>query len=155
MSAGPQNSSLPPSLQVPQWNVIITEWALDSYLNLKHAQVFTDHEYWTVLRPDVKLLRAGIPSSHPKFANPKFWGPAKQGNVVLGNAYKMKWHQIGPGKVQLRLPVTAGRQAGVPSAFLCECYEKRNASYEQRMMAKFKRHMNLIALNRYTYRGAL
>jgi transcriptional regulator with XRE-family HTH domain len=28
---------------------------------------------------------------------------------------------------------------------------KSNTNYEQRMMAKFKRHMNLIALNRYTY----
>ena len=62
MRAGPQNSPLPPSPPAPQWNVIITEWALDSYLNLKHAQVFTDHEYWNVLRPDVELLKDGIPS---------------------------------------------------------------------------------------------
>ncbi len=97
MRAGPQNSSLPPSPPVPQWNVIITEWALDSYLNLKHAQVFTDQEYWNVLRPDVELLKDGIPSPHPKFQLSAFWGPAKDGNVVLANGYKMKWRQIGSG----------------------------------------------------------
>jgi hypothetical protein len=155
MNVGPQNSSAPLSPPASPWNVVITEWALDSYLNLKHAQVFSDREYWTVLRPDVELLKGGIPSSDPKFSNSKFWGPAKLANVALANGYKMKWHQIGSGKVQLRLPVTAGSHGGVPSAFLCECYVKSNTNYEQRMMAKFKRHMNLIALNRYTYRGAL
>jgi hypothetical protein len=151
--SGPQQSASTPS--PPAWDVIITEWALDSYLNLKHAQVFTDAEYWSVLRPDVELLKEGIPSPNPKFAATSFWGPAKLGSVVLGNGYKMKWRQIGPGLVQLRLPVTAGSRGGVPSAFLCGCYEKRNVNYEQRKMARFKTHMNLIAQDRYTYRGAL
>lgn len=55
------------------WDVIITEWALDSYLNLKHMQVFTDQDYWGILRPDVELLKTGIPSTEPKFQNPTFW----------------------------------------------------------------------------------
>jgi len=59
------------------WRVIITEWALDSYLTLKHAQTFTDQEYWTVIRPDVERLHDGIPSNDPKFASSHFWGPAK------------------------------------------------------------------------------
>jgi hypothetical protein len=83
------------------WAVVITEWALDSYLEFKHAHVFTDAEYWTVLRPDVELLRTGIPSPEPKFASPTFWGPAKQGSRVLLGVYKMKWRKIGPGQVQL------------------------------------------------------
>jgi hypothetical protein len=40
-----------------------------SYLNLKHSQVFSDQDYRGTLRPDVVLLRDGIPSPHAKFAN--------------------------------------------------------------------------------------
>lgn len=133
------------------WDVVITEWALDSYLNLKHGQVFTDQEYWTTLRPDVELLKLGIPSPDPKFQSSTFWGPAKQGNAVLAGGYKMKWRNIGPGHVQLRLPVmTAAREA-----FLCEAYVKSSVAVDQRKMARFKTHMNLISQGRYTYRGQL
>jgi hypothetical protein len=135
----------------PPWDVVITEWALDSYLNLKHAHVFTDQEYWTVLRPDVELLRTGIPSPEPKFANSTFWGPAKQGSTVLPGGYKMKWRNLGPGQVQLRLPVMAGQR----TAFLCEAYVKTNAALDQRKMAVFKTRMNLISQGRYIYRGTL
>jgi hypothetical protein len=38
-------------------DVIITEWALDSYLKLKHRGAFTPQEYRTGLRPDVELLK--------------------------------------------------------------------------------------------------
>ncbi|MBV9949148.1 MAG: hypothetical protein JOZ69_20030 [Myxococcales bacterium] len=131
--------------------MIITEWALDSYLNLRHANVFSAQEYRSTLRPDVELLKGGIPSPHAKFNNPKFWGPAKQGNTVLNDGYKMKWHQLGPGQVQLRLHVMSFTR----SAFLCEAYVKNSASTEQRKMARFKTHMNLIAQGRYIYRGAL
>jgi hypothetical protein len=133
------------------WEVIITEWALASYLDLKHRRVFTRQEYVSVIRPDVVLLKGGIPPTDPRFSNSKFWGPAKLGNVRLANGFKMKWHQVGPGQVQLRLPVTAGSQ----KVFLCECYEKLNASYERRKLARFKTHMNLIAQGRYVYRGTL
>jgi hypothetical protein len=135
----------------PPWPVIITEWALDSYLNLRHANVFTPQDYKTTLRPDVKLLGDGIPSPHAKFNSSKFWGPAKQGNVVLHDGYKMKWHQLGPGQVQLRLPVMSFSR----SAFLCEAYVTTNAAVDQRKMARFKTHMNLISQGRYIHRGAL
>jgi hypothetical protein len=135
----------------PPWPVVITEWALDSYLNLKHAQVFSPQDYWNILRPDVERLKLGLPSPDPKFAITTFWGPAKQGNVVLHPGFKMKWHQLGPGQVQLRLPVMSLNR----SAFLCEAYVKANAATEQRKMARFKTHMNLISLNRYVYRGSL
>lgn len=135
----------------PPWEIIITEWALDSYLRLKKASTFTDQEYWDTIRPDVELLHAGIPSPHPQFQNSRFWGPAKQGNVVLNGGFKMKWRQMGPGQVQLRLPVMAGTQ----KAFLCEAYVKANASVDQRKMARFKTHMNLISAGRYTFRGKL
>jgi len=135
----------------PPWPVIITEWALDSYLNLKHAQVFSDQEYWSTLRPDVELLRDGIPSPHAKFTNPGFWGPAKLGNVVLHPGHKMKWHQLGPGRVQLRLPIMSFTR----SAFLCEAYVKNSPATDQRKMARFKTHMNLISVGRYNHRGTL
>ena len=136
---------------VQPWAVVITEWALDSYLNLKHAHVFTDQEYWTVLRPDVELLRTGIPSAEPKFALPTFWGPAKQGSTVLPGGYKMKWRNLGPGQVQLRLPVMAGQR----TAFLCEAYVKSSDAVDQRKLAVFKTRMNLISQGRYIHRGTL
>lgn len=140
-----------PTQPASPWDVVITDWALGSYLDLKHRQVFTDQDYWTTLRPDVELLRTGIPSTHPKFQNSKFWGPAKQGNVVLSGGYKMKWHQLGPGQIQLRLPVMAGTN----TAFLCEAYVKASPAFERRKMARFKTHMNLINLGQYVYRGKL
>lgn len=137
------------------WEVVITEWALDSYLNLKADGAFTDAEYKTTIRPDVERLKQGIPSPDPKFAATNFWGPAKLGNQVLSNGYKMKWHNMGPGKVQLRLPVASATRAGDPAAFLCECYDKKNDKYEQRKLARFKTQMNQIAMGQYQYRGSL
>jgi hypothetical protein len=145
--AGITQSQPPPS----PWPVVITEWALQSYLDLKHRRVFTAQEYRGILRPDVQLLSGGIPSPHPKFQLSKFWGPAKQGNVIIRDGYKMKWHQIGPGLVDLRLPVTPSQRA----VLLCECYEKKGTAYEQRKLARFKTHINLIAKGRYVHRGQL
>ena len=147
MSAQPP-AGLPASAK---WPVVITEWALDSYLNLRSANVFTDRDYRTILRPDIELLKDGIPSPHASFGNQKFWGPAKQGNAVLHDGFKMKWHQLGPGRVQLRLPVLSF----VRSAFLCEAYVKSNAATDRRKLARFKTHMNLIQQGRYLYRGEL
>lgn len=130
--------------------MVITYWALGSYLDLKHRQVLTDQDYWGTL-PDVELLRTGIPSLHPKFANSKFWGPAKQGTLSLSYGYKIKRHQLGPGQIQLRLPVMGVAK----TAFLCEAYVKHDAKTEQRKMARFKTHMNLVSMGRYTYRGKL
>lgn len=135
----------------PKWEIIITEWALDSYLNLKHQQVFADAEYRSTLRPDVELLRDGRPSPHVKFRNATFWAPAKQGSVVLQDGFKTKWRNIGSGKVQLRLPVMAGAK----QTFLCEAYVKGNALVDQRKLARFKTHMNLISQGRYIFRGRL
>jgi len=146
MTVGP-----PPVPPVPPWDVVITDWALDSYLNLKHSNVFSDCEYWSTLRPDVELLRNGIPSPHPKFGNSKFWGPAKASGVTLSDGYKMKWHNLGPGQVQLRLPIMAAPH----KAFLCEAYVKDSVATERRKMARFKTQMNLIAQGRYVYRGSL
>lgn len=37
--------------------IIITQWALDSYLELKTENVFTVKEYKEVIRPDVLRLQ--------------------------------------------------------------------------------------------------
>jgi|GEM_PF-453827 len=77
--------------------LIITQWALDSYLELKEKRVFTDEEYRTIIREDVLRLRA-FPDD-PKFKQPKFWSPAQDqnGKIIMGG-YKMKWHNVGNGK---------------------------------------------------------
>jgi hypothetical protein len=135
----------------PAWDVIITEWALQSYLDLKHRGVFSHQEYKQTIRPDVLLLKGGIPNANPKFAQHTFWGPAKIGNTTIARGFKMKWHNIGSGNVQLRLPVTSDSL----KVFLCSCYEKRNSNYEQRQLAKFKSHINQISMGQYVHRGVL
>src|SRR4051812_43774013 len=119
--------------------VIITEWALQSYLDLKKAGVFTRNEYKTVIRPDVETLNL-FPNA-PVFKNSKFWSPAtdKAGNQIR-HGFKMKWHQIGPGRVQLRVAVAI--QAA--EALLCRAYVKDSTSTDKREMAKLKLHISLI-----------
>ena len=60
--------------------IIITDWALDDYLNLKHKGAFTDQEYWQKLRPDTLLLKQY--PNHQKFNNQKFWGPANLNGIT-------------------------------------------------------------------------
>jgi hypothetical protein len=132
-------------------DVVITEWALQSYLNLKYRNMFTSNEYWSVIRPDVELLRDEFPRN-PKFKSRGFWGLAtdKSGNPIT-DGYKMKWHNIGPGKVQLRVSVAIlqGR------AFLCEAYVKDSDAKDKRECAKLKRRINQIVAGQYQYRGTI
>jgi len=37
-------------------DILITQWALDSYLDLKQDYVFSEEEYKAVIRPDVMRL---------------------------------------------------------------------------------------------------
>lgn len=37
--------------------VIITEWALDAYIDMKARRVFSDEEYHRTLRPDALRLK--------------------------------------------------------------------------------------------------
>lgn len=129
--------------------VIITSWALNSYLEMKNSRVFNKEEYKGIIRPDVLRLK-----NYPgdlKFRNDKFWSIAtdRTGNKIQ-NGYKMKWHQIGSGRVQLRLTV------GIFSdAFLCEAYVKENAKAEKRQLAKFKVYLQKIKQNEYVENGRL
>lgn len=129
--------------------IVITEWALNSYLDMKHGQVIRDEDYRDKIRPDVLSLRT-YPKD-PRFANSKFWSLATDHskNRIL-DGYKMKWHNLGNGRVQLRLPVGLFQEA-----FLCEAYVKGNPKEERRKLARFKTHLQLIRQDRYTESGRL
>lgn len=130
-------------------DIIITAWALNSYLNLKHTHVFTHQEYKGTIRPDLELLKT-YPAD-VKFQNSKFWSIATDGKgSKVSDGFKMKWHQIGPGKVQMRLPIGMFAEA-----YLCEAYVKTNPKKEKRMMAKFKTHLELIRRDQFIECGRL
>lgn len=130
--------------------VFITEWALNSYLELRGSHVFSDQEYWLTIRPDI--LRLKVFPNDPKFSQAKFWSPARDDNQVrLAGGYKMKWHQVGNGCVQLRLTI------GIldNKCYLCEAYVKENNKVDKRKLAIFKTYLQLIQMNRYIVRGEL
>ncbi len=140
--------------------VIITEWGLQSYISLKAKGAFTDSEYQKVLRPDAKLLKTDDPfdPNHPKFSNDKFWGPATSKGQIVKYGYKMKWHNLGPGKNQLRLCVviveTELEDKKEQRSFLCTSYIKDDKT-EKREMAKLKTKIRKILDGTYVYRGKL
>lgn len=130
--------------------IIITEWALNSYLELKSHQVFNTKEYRGIIRPDVLLLKEY--PSEIKFTQVKFWSQAQdQNGKKIPDGYKMKWHQVGNGRVQMRLTVGFFGD----NCFLCEAYVKRDDKEDRRRLAKFKVYLDLIRRGRYTVRGKL
>ena len=131
-------------------DIVITEWAFDSYLDLLSNNAFTPEEYKKTIRPDVRRLES-YPKD-PKFGSGKFWSPANdpRGKGPIPDGFKMKWHNMGPGKVQIRLPVGI-----LKDAVLCEAYVKENASQEKRKLARFKTHLELVRQGRFTERGRL
>jgi len=140
--------------------VIITEWALQSYIDLKSKAVFSDSDYKNTLRPDAELLKTDDPFdvNHPKFGNSKFWGPATHNGAIIKNGYKMKWHNIGSGKNQLRLCVviveTEIDDVKKQRAFLCTSYIKDDKR-EKLEMLSFKAKIKKIIDGTYYYRGRL
>lgn len=103
----------------------------------------------TRIQPDVKLLT--VFPKDPKFRNGKFWSTANEGkSKVIPDGYKMKWHQVGSGKVQLRLPV-----AIINQPYICEAYVKSNDKIDKRMMARFKTHLKLIRQGKFVKLGVL
>lgn len=131
--------------------VVITEWALQSYLDLKHSGTFTAQEYWQRIRPDVRLLATSFPGD-PRFQVSNFWGPAtNKGGGVIPNGFKMKWHNIGPGKVQLRGTVAILHG----DVFLCAAYAKNSDAHDKRECAKLMSRIALISQGRVIVRGVL
>lgn len=128
--------------------IVITDWALQSYLDL--VGIFTRNEYLNILRPDVELLMEY--PNHPKFGYDKFWGPCKdKGGKIIHQGYKMKWHNIGDGRVQLRLLVVIANR----KSFLCNAYVKDCESTDFREMVKLKTKIQLINEGKFTFRGRL
>ena len=128
--------------------IVITDWALQTYLGMK--DVFTTEEYQDILRPDAELLN-DFPH-HPKFGNDKFWGPCKdKSGKIISQGYKMKWHNIGHGRIQLRLLVVIAHN----TAYLCNAYVKENANKDFREMAKLKIKIQLINEGKVISRGRL
>jgi len=128
--------------------VVITDWALQSYLDL--VDLFTPKEYKEILRPDAELLQS-FPNN-PKFGNGKFWGPCKdRSGVIIRQGYKMKWHNLGHGRIQLRLLVVIAQDI----AHLCNAYVKDNENTDFREMAKLKNKIQLINEGKFIFRGRL
>lgn len=140
--------------------VIVTEWGLQSYIDLKAKSVFSDADYKNILRPDAELLKTNDPfdPNHPKFSNSKFWGPAKSFGKSLKYSHKMKWHNFGNGNVQLRLCVviveTELEDKKEQRAFLCTSYIKNDKS-EKMEMLNLMTKIRKILDGTYTYRGKL
>ena len=130
-------------------DIVIRAWALNSYLELKYKRGFTGVEYQKTIRPDVMLL-TNFPED-PMFTNSKFWSPATDASKnVIPNGFKMKWHNMGNGRNQIRLSIGMFSEA-----LLCEGYMKKNAKQELRMIAKFKTYLQLIRRGQYTECGRL
>lgn len=140
--------------------VIITEWALQSYIDLKAKAAFSDTDYSNTLRPDTELLKTDDPfdPNHPKFGNSKFWGPATSKGHNIKHGFKMKWHNIGAGRNQLRLCVviaeTDFENSKERRSFLCTSYIK-DTNTEKREMARLKIKIRKILDGTFIYRGRL
>ena len=128
--------------------IIITAWALDSYLEIKHQNQLSPQDYKQTARPDVLLLKTY--PQNPKFTNNKFWSPAASNGSNISGGFKMKWHNLGANRMQLRLPVGIMNEA-----FLCHAYIKTDPKAEARQLAKFKTRLELIRRGRYTECGRL
>ncbi len=140
--------------------VIITEWGLQSYIYLKSMGIFTDQDYRIQLRPNAELLKTDDPfdPNHPKFSNAKFWGPATSLGKIVKYGYKMKWHNFGPGNVQLRLCVvileSVIEKVKLKRAFICNSYVKDDKT-DAREMARIKIKIQKIEDGTFVYRGKL
>jgi hypothetical protein len=132
--------------------IIITQWALDAYLDLKHESAFSQKDFEETIRPDVMLLK-DFPD-HPKFSNGKFFSPATLDNEVLAQGFKMKWHNLGQRNVQLRLGIGLGLE-DYDCAFLLHAYVKTDAKFEERQLVKLKTRLDLVRKGRFIERGRL
>ena len=129
--------------------IVITGWALQSYLDLKHRREFSTQEFQKNFRPDAERLK--VFPNDPKFKVRGFWGPATKGNGVnVSDGYKMKWDSVGPGKNELRLCVAI---IG-PNAFLCQAYIKKGKN-DLRECLNLERYITLIRQGRFVDRGRI
>ena len=87
-----------------------------------------------------------------KFQNNVGWGPAKErGGVNIQHGFKLKWHNIGSGRVELRVGVAIMST----KAFLCRGYVKSSDAVDKREIARLKTHINRLSQGRYKIMGTL
>lgn len=132
-------------------DIVITEWALQSYLDLYAKRAFTAQEYKQQLRPDVLLLKKSWPRQIRSFTSASSGAPLKFATQRVPDGFKMKWHNMGDGKVQLRLCVTWFRGR----VFLCQAYIKDSTATDAREIAKFLGRVQMIHQSRHVERGVL
>jgi hypothetical protein len=100
-------------------------------------------------RPDVKKLL-----HYPQladFANASFWGPAQSKKGVVPDGYEMKWHNVGPGRVQLRACVAILGDV----AYVCQAFVKTSAALDLMNGAKLRSRIELLKRGRANLRGEL
>ena len=119
-------------------------------MNLLHEGTISKKEFTKVIKPDVMLLKKDYPQ-HEKFSNAKFWGLATVNGKIIDHGFKMKWHNIGNGKVQLRLCVTILKN----KAFLCHSYVKRDEKIDKKEMSRFKIKIQKIIENKHEVRAII
>ncbi len=140
--------------------VIITEWGLRSYVDLKSKGIFSAADYKNTLRPDANLLKTDDPfdPNHPRFSNSKFWGPATLNGNTISLGYKMKWHNFGNGNVQLRLCTviasTEIKGTKIQRAFICNSFVRDDKS-NKREMSALKIKIQKVLDGTFRYRGNL
>jgi hypothetical protein len=118
-------------------------------LDLKSKRAFSEDQYKNAIRTDVLRLK-NYPKD-PKFNAQQFWSIAEYpSGHKLSHGFKMKWDKMGSGLIEIRLGV-----AIFSLAILCEAYVKADPKKEQRMLARFKTHLQLIQKGFYTERGRL
>lgn len=130
--------------------IVITAWGLDSYLELLSRRQFGRDFYYATLRPDILRLRGW--RSDPRFHDPRFWGPAvdRQGRNIE-DGYKMKWHNVGPGRIQLRLCVALVEG----DAYLCHAYAKTSPAMDRIKAASLRDKIDLVRSGQHRERGVL
>ena len=71
--------------------------------------------------------------------------------MPISNGFKMKWHHIGSGQIQLRLSI-----AMISSqAILCQGYIKHNEKEDKLQIAIFSLYMDYILKNKHNEVGKL
>lgn len=112
--------------------------------------MFSREEYFSIIRPDVLLLKT-YPDSE-KFKNDKFWGRATlRSGEPVESGFKMKWHNLGPGRIQLRLCVALVKK----TAFLCQAFVKSSKIRDKAQAALLLQRIDLIEQGFYEKRGNL
>lgn len=129
--------------------IVITEWALDAYTEMV-GRDFTEEEYWSVLRPDIERLHR-YPVD-PFFKHDKSWGPAQlAAGADIPAGFKMKWHNIGPGLIQLRLCVAIIKD----EAWLCHAYSKTSPKQDFRKGLQLFDRIDTIRDGRAVVKGEI